>query len=217
MTKYVYLDESGDLGFGQPKASHYLVIAFIATSLKDTLKRVVRKEKVRMGLTGTDEVKGDTLSAANRAKFLSRLLNVSDLEIHSVIIDKDNVAPHLQPSGMQNVLYAYAAGLILFPCLRKSDDVHIIADSRSVKTRFGYFLPDYLKLQLNIKYGSLNRFDFRSLDSIASLGLQAAHVVTNTIWRKYEKGYAGAYPLIKPRMVDEFRPFKNSGVAPGNG
>lgn len=208
MTKVIYVDESGDLGFEKRRSSDYLVIAYVATEHTEKLKRIVRKAKKKAGLIAGDEIKGAVLTGGFRERFLKRLVTIEDLEIGAVAIRKNKVYENLKPRDKQNILYAYAAGLILLPYLQQHDGCHINIDERSIKNRYGNMIDGYLLMKLAIELESKNRFTFAAVESKNCLGVQAADVIVNTIWRKYEKGYAEAYPIIKPKIVDEFEPFK---------
>ena len=208
MTKVIYVDESGDLGFGKSGSSDYLVIAYVATEDTTKLKKIVRKGKKKAGLNKGEEISGGVVTRDFRERFLTRLVSIEDLEIGAVVINKGGVYENLRPKDKQNILYAYAAGLILLPYLVRYDGCHINIDERSIKNRYGNMIDGYLLMQLAVELQSRHRFTFSAVESKYSLGLQAAHVVVNTIWRKYEKGYAEAYPIIEPKIVDEFEPFK---------
>ena len=208
MAKYLYIDESGDLGFSQAGSSAYLVIAYIGTDDRIRLDRIVRKEKRRLNIGRRCELKGSSLTDIERRKVLRSIASINDLEVGAVIVDKSKVKPHLRVRRAQNILYAYVGGLVVLPYLARHDGVHVYPDERSVKVSQGNIIQDYWRVRLATKYGSPNVFNYQPRLSHICLGLQAADVVANTIWRKYERGDASAYPLIKQHIVDEFVPFK---------
>jgi len=208
MTRYVYVDESGDLGFSAEGSSDYLVIAYVATGDRVRLDRVIRGVHRRLRLSPKDEIKGSALSVKERRRVVTSLAGLADLEVGAVVIEKSRVYGHLRNSRMQNILYAYAAGLVVLPYLTRHDDVYIYPDERSVKVAQGNLIHDYWRVRLATKFRSPNVFNYQPRLSHTCLGLQAADVVANTIWRKYERGDASAYPLIKPKIVDEFKPFR---------
>ncbi len=190
MTKVIYVDESGDLGFERRRSSDYLVIAYVATEDTTKLKKIVRKSKKKAGLTRGEEISGAVVTRDFREKFLKRIVSITDLEIGAVAIKKENVYENLRPKDKQNILYAYAAGLILLPYLARYDGCHINIDERSIKNRYGNMIDGYLLMKLAVELQSRHGFTFSAVESKYCLGIQAAHVVVNTIWRKYEKGYA---------------------------
>ena len=207
MSKVLYVDESGDLGFDKPGSSNYLVIAYIATENTIRLKRIVRRAKKKARIPAKGEIKGSLLSAEVKEAFLVELGNIPDFEIGAIIVEKAKVRDHLKEKGKQNLLYAYVAGLILLPYLNRNDRCHINFDERTIKTRYGNMIDTYLTIRLATKFNSPNSFAFTHLPSHSCLGLQAADVVANAIWRKYEKGDAEAYSFIRTKIIDEFKPF----------
>jgi len=102
-----------------------------------------------------------------------------------VVVDKSKVYPHLRSRRLQNILYAYAAGLVVVPYLARYDDVYVYPDERSVKVSHGSLIHDYWRVRLATKYRSPNVFNYQPRLSHTCLALQAADVVANTIWRKY--------------------------------
>jgi hypothetical protein len=205
MPKTLYVDESGDLGFGGAGSSKYLTILYLATENTPRLKVLVRRAQKRYGLPRKGEIKGTNLTQEQREDFLKRLVVLPDIEIGAVVITKQNVYPHLREKGKQNLLYAWAAGQVIIPYLARHDNCHVIWDERTFKTRYGLTIDSYFSVQLAVKHKSGHNFRFEPQLSETRLGLQAADVVANTIWRKYENGDARAYPLIEAKIIDEFK------------
>jgi len=106
---YVYLDESGDLGFGQ-KSTRYFTIAFVVVTNPVPFRRCVQKTKIRHDIPRDAELKGSITSEIIKKDLLNRFLKI-DMEVHAITVRKENVEPKLRKDT--NILYNYMVGLSL--------------------------------------------------------------------------------------------------------
>jgi len=139
----LYLDESGNLGF-MNRSDPYYVIAFLATNesnrLKSQVKRIRRKYQIGTAL------KGYKCTATTREDFLAGLINI-DLEIHYIALNKNKVKPRL--AARQNILFNYAAGLLLIPFITKrGGKIALIIDKQTAHVTSGFRIKDFLEYKI---------------------------------------------------------------------
>ncbi len=204
---FIYLDESGDLGFKR-ESSKFFVISFIAmdtqTSLK--LKRKIKRVKQKHGIPRKMEIKG---SKSNHYLRIDVLKAVSSLPIgiYSIAVNKQGVNKSLRNDT--NILYNYMVNLIMVPYLeqKKLNKVHIIADLRITKVAKGMRFTDYLKYKL-LENGLYNiRPNIQFLDSLTSNGLQAVDFVVYSLFRKYEFGDTKYSQVIGKKIREDKKLF----------
>jgi len=120
---FIYLDESGDLGFDFTKAktSQYFVITIlvchhkqvvdgIATAVKRTLKNKLNHKKQNQRVV--NELKGAETSLTIK-QYFARHLPDDGWDIYSVTLNKSRVEPHLQTKEGKKRLYNFLARFIL--------------------------------------------------------------------------------------------------------
>lgn len=200
----VYLDESGDLGFGAG-SSRYLVICFLSVSHKHSLLRAVRRTKQSLRLPASVELKGNRLAWAQRRRVLEAVASV-DLSVHAIVVNRDGVRPHLRANP--NVLYNYALQFPLVEHIKDEalNEVHLVIDQRTQKiVGGGWELDHYLRVKLIAEEGLDLTLKCHHLSSRNALGVQAADVVANAIWRKHERGQAWGYNVIAAKIRDQRR------------
>ncbi|MBM3148587.1 MAG: DUF3800 domain-containing protein, partial [Chloroflexi bacterium] len=100
---YVYLDESGDLGFGEGSTA-YFTIAFVVVDNPIHYKRCVRSVKVKHNIPKAVELKGNATRETIKRDLLTRFAKL-DAEVHSITVQKRNVDAKLRRDT--NILYNY--------------------------------------------------------------------------------------------------------------
>lgn len=206
----LYLDESGDLGFGPGGTTHF-IIGFLALTDDLQLRRRIRKVKRRAGLSGEMELKAFHSDDALRRRVL-KAVAASGAEIHTVSIYKARVFDHLRTDT--NVLYNYAAKWLLVPFLeeRRFDHVRIVVDLRITRQSRGMRFDDYIKAELWGERGVPTRLDFQHLDSAHSLGLQAVDFVTHALFRGRERSEWQLWNIVRGNAQRTKRLFLDPGT-----
>lgn len=85
----IYLDESGDLGFGKGATKNFVILFMVANNeidLKRQVRRVKKKHKIPRGV----EIKAATSSPRLRREMLKSVAQ-TDTEIYSIITYKPRV------------------------------------------------------------------------------------------------------------------------------
>lgn len=205
---YIFLDESGDLGFDftRKKTSHLFVITCLFTEDKRPIEKIVKKThselkkkyKRRFGILHAFREKPIT-----RQRLLRRL-NEKDCSIMTIYLNKKRVYTKLQEEKV--VLYNYVANILLdriyskrlIPVDRK---VELIASKRETNK----FLNENFKNYLNNQMKNRHKIDIvvQIKSPSQEKALQIVDFASWAIFRKYEYGDDGYYNLIKNKIMEE--------------
>ncbi len=208
---FIYLDESGDLGFNKG-SSKFFVICFIAMDSQTNLilKRKIRAIKQKYKIKKNVEIKGNTSSHPFRIDILSKICSLP-IEIYSITVNKQGIYKSLREDT--NILYNYMTNLILVPYIeqKKIDNLCVIADLRINKISKGMRFGNYLKYKILYENGLHNmKLDINYLDSFSSNGLQAVDFVASGLFKKYERTNNRYYKILKGSIVEDKRLYFNS-------
>lgn len=210
-TTYIFLDESGDLGFN-PKGSRYFVLT------------CVRTQRPFMWRDALDDYKYDLIEfglnneqfhcAEDNSHVRGRVFDIIDnhldqIQIDSVIVQKNKTHPTLQEGMgfyilMLNSLLQY---VLTREGWENTEEVIVITDKlpisqkrrafeKVIKTSLSRLLPRGVK-------GRILRHDTRS-----HYGLQVANYCCWAIHRKWLKGKTDYYDRIKPALHSEYDIFR---------
>ena len=109
---YIFLDESGDLGF-KPTSSKWFVFTIVLTNDHRKIEKVIKR--IRKGLSKkykkVKELHAYHTQPINRKRILKLLSQLKDLKILCIILNKKRVYVDLQKQ--KNYLYNYAANILL--------------------------------------------------------------------------------------------------------
>lgn len=202
---HIYLDESGDLGFGKG-GSKYFTIAYIITKKPVELNRIVRKIKQKYKIPKNVELKACTTRERIKIDLLNRLSKL-DIEIQSITVKKKNVVNRLRTDT--NILYNYMVGLSLVdeklayldPQIKK---VIIIFDRRITSIKRGFDIDGYLKYEVwVVKKREDIDLEIHHLESHRVYGLEAIDNIVNPIFKKYNSSNCELYNIIKNRISSD--------------
>jgi hypothetical protein len=127
---HIFLDESGDLGFGKG-SSRYFVIALLLTPEGDALKRIAKRTRHRRLAKKHQklpELKATKVNSVIR-EYVLRQLASADASVMYVVLDKGKVYDYLK--SKKNKLYNYVAGLVLNEAQIKGDEINLVIDKFS--------------------------------------------------------------------------------------
>lgn len=197
---YVYLDESGDLGFKEG-SSGYFVITIMKTNDVTRISRCVkriRQRRLKKKHMKIPELKANNSSPEIRRRFLRDIVK-HDFEIHCIILPKEKVYDYLKTK--KHRLYNYIIGCVLPGAVAFLRSIEIIVDKRSNKRVLREDFDDYIKMKIE------ERFFFRKpqvkishYDSENDAGLQAVDFISWSIFRKYERDDTEYYDIIKSKI-----------------
>ena len=109
---YIFLDESGDLGFKKSSSKWFLFTIAImsdARALERIVKKVWRSLKKKHKRLG--ELHASREKDITRKRMLKQISEVDDIKVLCVILNKQKVYVDLQ--NQKNYLYNYTANIIL--------------------------------------------------------------------------------------------------------
>ena len=204
---YVYLDESGDLGFGQ-EGSRYFTIAFVVMADPIPFRRCVKEVKIKYHIPRNVELKGNTTRENIKTDLLNRLAKL-DIEIHAITVRKKNVDAKLCRDT--NIFYNYVVGLSLVERILQepqNSTVQINVDRRVVSITSGFKFNDYLRYK--IWYERERRdinLEISHLDSHQTYAIQGIDIICNSIFRKYNSDSYRLSDIIQGKMKSDRRLF----------
>ncbi|MEM0301823.1 MAG: DUF3800 domain-containing protein [Archaeoglobaceae archaeon] len=202
---YVFIDESGDLGFTE-KSSKFYVIATVEVKdlriprgvIKSVRKSLHKKKK------DISEFKFSRSSDELRKKLLNKAVE-SDMLFSAIILEKRKVYDYLRDKKdkLHNYLTGFLANSLEYYAQEKA--FKIVVDkfimSREQRADFDH----YFKTRLYNNCKILKRVDITHEDSQQNPGLQIADFVAGAIFRRYERGLTDFYDIIKPKLRYEDR------------
>lgn len=208
--RIIYIDESGDLGFGPGGSRHFVIAAVsVEPSSSHLLKRYVRSFKRSISISAAVELKASGTQHRFRSEFYRGLVRVP-CAIHYIVVDKRNVRTELRQDT--NILYNYATGLLLAPLMQSLQRAVVNVDCRTIKVASGNSLHDYLRIKLWYEMNSPVNVIFAYIDSRNCLGVQAADMVSNAVLRKYERNDGSDLMQLEKLVRDGRKLFFASGT-----
>jgi len=206
---YLYLDESGDLGFDfvNKKPSKYFAITILLVKgeknnrqllngVKKTIKRKLNPKSKRKRLIG--ELKGTNSTLEVKNYFYQHVKDI-DFSIYSLILNKKRVYESLMKNKPR--VYNYIARLVLDQisfneaCMR----IELIIDKSKSRPEIADF-NKYIRRQLEAKLDPKVPFDIYHWNSEENGGVQAADLFSWGIFRRYEKRDTEWYKIFKSKI-----------------
>lgn len=205
---YIFLDESGDLGFDpKKKNSKYFMVTILATLDKKPIEKVVKKIHASLKKK-VKRLSGGILHCykekpATRKRLL-KLLNTRDCVVLAIYLNKAKVYTKLREE--KHVLYNYVTNILLDRIMTKKliDQklgIVLIAAKRETNKFLNENFKDYLNNQIESKHGLKIKIELKTPAQEKSL--QAVDFASWAIFRKYERRDNSYYTLIKSRVVEE--------------
>ena len=208
---YIFLDESGDLGFNFAKAktSRHFVISLLVCQNKqaqDGFRRAVErtlKNKLNHRKNSTRtvaELKGTGTTFPIKQYFF-RQLPANGWKIYSVTLNKLRVDEHLRTRAGKKKLYNFLARFILEKVHFPEDvrQVSLVVDRCKNKEEIKDF-NQYMANQLEALLPLNTRLEIDHLASHESAGLQAVDMFCWGIARKDGEGDGEWYRLYRDRI-----------------
>lgn len=188
---YLYLDESGDLGFDffAKKPSKFFTITVMMVQgvennkkISKAVKRTIRKKFYKQART---ELKG-TLDSIAVKKYFYKLVCDVPFEVYALTLNKKRVYEHL--THKKERVYNFIARKVLdvIPFDNATSRVNLIIDKSKSKHEIREF-NQYLVRQLSGKIEPKIPLDIDHHLSHEDMPLQAVDLFSWGIFRKYEK------------------------------
>jgi len=189
---YLYLDESGDLGFdffAKKPSNHFTVTVMLVQGMenrKRIAKAVKRTLQKKLSRTVQRELKGSKQSIKVK-KYFYRHMEPVPFEIYALTLNKRRVYEHL--ARKKGRVYNFIARKVLdvIPFENATTRVSLVIDRSKNKKEIKEF-DDYLIRQLSGKIEPKIPLNINHHLSHEDLPLQAVDLFSWGIFRKYEKG-----------------------------
>jgi len=206
---YIFMDESGDLGFdfSKKKTTKFFVVTFIFSISKRSCESIISsifrnftpaQRKRRKGVIHC--TKEDRII---RQRIFNKIQRV-DIKIISIILNKQKVYTRLKDE--KHVLYNYVTNILLdrifskgiIPC---DKTINLIASKRETNKFFNQNFKYYLEQQANEIHNVRLEIDIKTPHE--EKGLQVADCISWSVFRKYEFSDRTYYDLIKGKIAEE--------------
>ena len=205
---YIFLDESGDLGFdfSKHKTSKVFVVTCLLTVDKRPIEKIVKKihselqkkYKKRFGLLHAVKEK-----AITRQRLLRRLKE-EEISIMTIYLNKKKVYTKLRDE--KQVLYNYVTNILLDRIYTRkliplAGTIELVASKRETNK----FLNENFKNYLNTQIKNRHKVDIKITikTPFEEKTLQAVDFVSWAIFRKYEYEDESYYNLIRSKVIEE--------------
>lgn len=202
---YIFMDESGDMGFGKKSSKWFLFTLAIShdqKALEKVVKKVwktIHKKHKHIGELHAYHEKDVTIT-----RMLQMLAEVEGLKIMTIILNKKKV--HLDLQNQKNYLYNYTANIVLdrlinTKILDKNQRISLVVDRKDTKKNLRENFISYITNAMHKR--DHKKFEMTLVASHEDRGLQAVDFISWAIFRKYEKGDFEFYEIIKSKIIDE--------------
>lgn len=205
---YIFLDESGDLGFdfSKKKTTKYFLATFLFVENKRPIEKLI--SKLHSGLRKKYKIRGGVLHACGeepvtRARFCKKIIE-KDCKIMTIFLNKRRVYTKLQNEKV--ILYNYVVNILLDRItsrkfISKDDPINFVASRRETNKFLNLNFKNYLENQ------SRNNHKLPITVKIKTPAeekcLQAIDFISWSIFRKYEYGDDSYYNIIKELIIEE--------------
>ena len=206
---YIFLDESGDLGFNfkKKKTSKFFIVTFlfiegskgpIEKIVKKTHSELAKKLKRRVGVLHAVNEKPIT-----RQRMLKRLAE-KDCSVIAIYLNKHKVFTRLQDE--KQVLYNYVTNILLDRIFTKKivspeKPIELIASRRETNKFLNENFRNYLSRQIKNNHKGNLKISIKT--PAEEKCLQAVDFLSWSFFRKYERSDDSYYNIIKGRVVEE--------------
>ena len=203
---YIFLDESGDLGFGK-RSSKWFLFTLVVVDDPRKLERIIKKtrkslkKKYKRKLSELHAYHCDDIT---RTRVLTNLAK-EEIAVVTTVLNKNKVYVDLQ--NQKNYLYNFTANIILDRLINKKlvsgeEHISLVVDRKDTKKHLRDNFISYITEAMKKRRGGGN-FKMSLAASHDEKGLQAVDFISWAIFRKYERGDFEFYELIKSKIIDE--------------
>ena len=205
---YIFLDESGDLGFDftKKKTSSVFVITFLFAKNNEPIERIVKKvfknfspkeQRFHRGVLHCHKEKPEI-----RKKILS-LLNEKEVSVLAIYLNKKKVYSKLQ--NEKHVLYNYVVNILLDRMFQKkfiplNEPINLIASRRETNK----FLNQNFKSYLENQVAGNHKLALKTFikPPHAEKGLQVVDFACWAIFRQLQYGDPSYADLIRQKIAE---------------
>ena len=205
---YLYLDESGDLGFDffNKKPSNFFTLSILAISTRESFKRIKKcvEITIRRKLRNlSQELKGSKTKFSIK-KYFWKKVNQNTFGIYAITLNKRKVYEYL--SREKDRVYNFMARQVVdkIPFEQATDRIQIVVDKSKAKREISEF-NDYILRQLSGRIEPRIPLHIDHLSSEDDKVLQASDLFCWGIFRKYERNDYEWYDVFKEKVIYDDR------------
>lgn len=202
---YLFLDESGDLGFNKNSSKWFLFTLVIVDDPRK-LERVIKKarktlnKKHKKKFTELHAYHCDSITRTRVLKSLAR----ENISVITTVLNKQKVYVDLR--NQKNYLYNFTANIILDRLINTrlidgEKHLSLVVDRKDTKKHLRDNFISYITEAM--KQRRAGSFEMSLAASHDEKGLQAVDFISWAIFRKYERGDFEFYEIVKNNIVDE--------------
>jgi len=204
---YIFMDESGDLGFNfsKKRTSKFFIVTFLFVENKRHVEKIIKQAHAT--LKRKYKIKNAVLHAAKEEhpviKRVCKKIVEKKFKIMVISLDKSKVYTNLREE--KHVLYNYIVNILLNRIINKrlitDDKITLIASKRETNKFLNKNFHDYLCKQLKRKH--CIELDIKIKTPAEEKSLQAVDIVSWSVFRKYEYRDDTFYNLIRSSVLEE--------------
>jgi len=207
---YIFLDESGDLGFNftKKKTSKFFVVTFLFIQKKRLVERIVKKIFKTFSKKQIKAHHGVLHCYKEhpriRKKVLTSLNDIKSVSILAIYLNKKKVYTKLQ--NEKPVLYNYVTNILLDRLYTKklipiNEPIYLIASRRETNKFLNANFKKYLKHKIKSDHHLDIQIDIKPLADEKCL--QVVDFASWAIFRSKERQDGSYRNLIKKRIIEE--------------
>lgn len=206
---YIFLDESGDLGFdfAKKRTSRFFVITFLLVSDKEPIEKIVKK--VIRSFTARERKSHPGVLHATKESYKVRLnllnrLVEHDAAVLTIHIDKRKAQAITQINKQliyNTLTYALLDKLIASKLISASESLALVASRRETNKFLNRNFQACLTSKIAPKHQVRLQIEVRAPHR--EKGLQVVDFVTWAIFRMHEYDDAVYYDIIRHKIIEE--------------
>lgn len=205
---YIFLDESGDLGFdfSKKKTTKYFLVTLLFVENKRPIEKLI--SKLYSNLRKKYKIKSGVLHASKEepvtcSRFCKKIIE-KDCKIMTIYLNKKRVYTKLQ--NEKAVLYNYVVNILLDRIatkkfINKGVPINFIASRRETSKFLNLNFKNYLENQVRSNHKLPITVKIKT--PAEEKCLQAVDFVSWSIFRKYEYGDDSYYNIIRGLVIEE--------------
>lgn len=206
--RHIFLDESGDLGFDftRKRTSTFFLVACLLTDQPRPIEKLVRK--THSNLRKKSNMRDGTLHASKEEpgviNYFCRELGKKRCRLATIIFDKTKIPFPLRKE--KHALYTHVIAVLLARLLHrglvsKNEKIRLVVSKRETNKFLNRSFHEELRLCLQNDH-AMNLTVAIKTPAEAKC-LQAADIVSWSLFRKYEYGDEKYYVLLQPIITEE--------------
>lgn len=209
MNSYIFMDESGDLGFdfGKKKTSRHFVITFLFAKDRHPLQKIIRKIFKGFSKLEVKNHHGTLHCYKERPITRNRVLQqLAGLDVSILVIYLNKQRVHTKLKDEKHVLYNYVTNILLDrtfkkKLLPKNSNMVLVASKRETNVFLNENFKDYLSKQAKDNHGHALKVEIKTPSE--DKGLQVVDFCSWSFFRKYEHSDESYAEIIKNKVVEE--------------